>query len=438
MRFLLVLFVSALLHAQDFSALDSLVESELKANGVPGAVVAIVQGDRIAHLKGYGLANVETGEKITPDTLFRIGSTTKIFTAAAVLSLVEEGKLDLSKPISTYVKGLNPTIGSITTHQLLSHTAGLGDRGSGHGSHDDAALGLTMRALKSDMVELTPGEIFSYSSLGYWLAGFVLEEISGKPFADAVAERLFERCGMKDSTFRPLMAMTFPMAQQHEGGPGKTPKVIRPFADEVNSWPGGSAFASGRGLVSFMSAFLNGGLSAETVKHMATPHAAFPGSPDTNYGYGLVTSIDRGVRTVSHGGARIGFGSMLTMAPDQKVGVAVVANRSNAMLGRVVQKALEMTVKYGPEMSEGPPSSSSPNDVSESAGTYAGGPLRVVLSTKEESVEVTMAGKTYPVKSLGRGRFVAEGPVGYFVLVPGPDGKTRYMHTNLRALRKLN
>ncbi len=436
MLFFLVFFVSTLLGAQDFAALDSLVESELKATGTPGAVVAIVQGDRVAHLKGYGLANIETGEKITPDTLFRIGSTTKIFTAAAVLSLVNEGKLDLSKPISTYVKGLDPTIGSITTHQLLSHTAGLGDRGSGNGSHDDAALGLTMRGLKSDMIELTPGEIFSYSSLGYWLAGFVLEEISGKPFADAVAERAFERTGMKDSTFRPLMAMTYPMAQQHEGGPGKSPKVIRPFADEVNSWPGGSAFASGRGLANFMSAFLNGGLSAETVKLMSAPRAAFPGSPDTHYGYGLVTSIDRAVRTVSHGGARIGFGSMLTMAPDKKVGVAVVANRSNAMLGKVAQKALEMTVKYGPEEAEAPASSSGPN-LSESAGTYAGGPIRVVLSAKGDTVDVTMDGKTYPVKSLGGGRFVAQGPVGYFVLVPGPDGKTRYMHTNLRALRRL-
>ncbi|HYI93126.1 MAG TPA: serine hydrolase domain-containing protein [Bryobacteraceae bacterium] len=436
MLFLLVLFVSALFGGQDFTALDNLVESELKGSGAPGAVVAIVQGDRVAHLKAYGVANVETGEKMTTDTLFRIGSTTKIFTAAAVLSLVNDGKLDLSKPISTYVKGLDPAIGSITTHQLLSHTAGLGDRGSGNGSHDDAALGLTMRALKSDMIELTPGEIFSYSSLGYWLAGFVLEEISGKPFADAVTERVFEPTGMKGSTFRPLMAMTYPIAQQHEGGPEKTPKVIRPFADEANSWPGGSAFASGRGLANFMSAFLNSGLSAETIKRMSSPQAAFPGSPDTHYGYGLVTSMDRGVRTVSHGGARIGFGSMLTMAPDQKVGVAVVVNRSNAMLGKVAQKALEMTVKYGPDKAEAPPSSSGPA-ISDSAGTYVGGPIRVVLSTKDEAAEVSMDGKTYPVKSLGEGRFLAQGPVGYFVLVPGPEGKTRYMHTNLRALRRL-
>ena len=437
MRIVLALAVPAFLLAQDFTAFDSLVESELKASGTPGAAVAIVQGNRIVHLKGYGTANIETGEKITPDTLFRIGSTTKIFTAAAVLTLVDEGKLDLSKPISAYVNGLDPSIGSITTHQLLSHTAGLGDRGSGHGSHDDSALGSTMRALKGDIIELTPGEIFSYSSLGYWLAGFVLEQISGKAFSDAVDERVFQRTGMTGSTFRPLIAMTYPIAQQHEGGPGKDPKVIRPFADEANSWPGGSAFASGRGLANFMVAFLNDGLSPQLVKRMSTAHAAFPGSAGTSYGYGLVTGIDRGVHTLSHGGARIGFGSMLTMVPQQKAGVAVIANRSNAMLGRVAQKALELVVKFGPEVTETSPSQTD-FDLADSTGAYVGGPLRVLLSNRDGMVQVALDGKSYPVKSLGGGRFVAEGPVGYFVLVPGPDGKTRYMHTNLRALRKLN
>jgi CubicO group peptidase (beta-lactamase class C family) len=120
-----------------------------------------------------------------------------------------------------------------------------------------------MQSLKSETVELTPGEIFSYSSLGYWLAGYVLEQLSGKPFADAADERVFQRTGMTGSTFRPLMTMTYSMAQQHEGGPGKIPKVIRPFADEATTWPGDSAFASGRGLADFMIAFLNGGRSPQ-------------------------------------------------------------------------------------------------------------------------------------------------------------------------------
>src|SRR5688500_8850521 len=121
----------------DFSAVDALVAKEMKANGIPGVAIAVVQNDRIVYLKGYGEANVETHEKVTPATLFRIGSTTKMFTAATVLTLADQDKLDLKKPISTYVSGLDPAVGKLTTHQLLSHTAGLGDRGSGTGSHDD-------------------------------------------------------------------------------------------------------------------------------------------------------------------------------------------------------------------------------------------------------------------------------------------------------------
>jgi CubicO group peptidase (beta-lactamase class C family) len=435
MRRLIAFVVPALLCAQDFAALDDLVDKELKSSGAPGAAVAIVNGNRIAHLKGYGLSNIETGEKVTPETLFRIGSTTKIFTAAAILTLVDEGKLDLTKPIAAYAKGLDPAIASLSMHQLLSHTAGLGDRGSGHGSHDDSALGTTMRALRRDMIELTPGEIFSYSSLGYWLAGFVLEEISGQSFADAVEERVFKPAGMTGSTFRPLMAMTYPFAQQHAGGRGKTPAIIRPFADEANSWPGGSAFASAHGVANFMVAFLNGTLSPRVSKLMTTPHAPFAGSSDTSYGYGLVTSSDRGVRTVSHGGARVGFGSMLIMAPEQKAGVIVMANLSNAMLAQVAEKALETVVKFGPAESQPAPSLST-FDIAHWLGTYSGGPIRVVLSGTDEKPGVAMEGKTYPAKPLGGGRFVAEGPIGYFVLVFGRDGKTRYMHTNLRALRR--
>lgn len=428
--------LSTLLFAQDFAAVDRAVDSELKALGAPGAAVAVVHGGRVVHLKGYGTSNVETGEKVTPDTLFRIGSTTKIFTAAAVLTLASEGRLDLSKPISTYAKGLDPSVGSLTMHQLLSHTSGLGDRGSGHGSHDDGALGTTMRSLKKDILELPAGEIFSYSSLGYWLAGFVLEEMSGKPFADAVADRIFTPLGMTGSTFRPLMAMTYPFAQQHAGGPGKAPTIIRPFADETATWPGGSAFTSARGLANFMIAFLNGKLSPQIVKLMSTPHAPFPGSSGVSYGYGVVTSTERGVRTLSHGGARIGFGSMVTMAPDQNAGVAVLANLSNAMLSRVAQSALETVVKFGPEEPE-TISTSEKIDLQNSTGIYAGGPIRVTLSLADGAIQVTMDGKSYPAKPLGGTRFSAEGPVGYFVLVPGPDGRTRYMHTNLRALKRI-
>jgi CubicO group peptidase (beta-lactamase class C family) len=329
---------------------------------------------------------------------------------------------------------------------LLSHTAGLGDRDSGTGSHDDEALGATIRALDASILELPPSAIYSYSSLGYWTAGFLIESIAGKPFAEAVDERVFTPVGMTGSTFRPLMAMTYPHAQQHAGGRGVAPTVIRPFADQASSWPGGSAFASIRGLARFMMAFLNGGqlegkrvLPEKAINLMSKGQAPIPGSNTTFYTYGLVLDEDRGIRTLSHGGARIGFGSRIVMAPDQNVGVAVMGNRSNAMLAGVAHRALEMLVKFEPPEKELDATSVklSAEDLAQYAGTYAGGAIRINLSASNGALHATMDGKTHVATPLGQGRFSVDGPLGYFVLVPGRDGSVRYLHSNLRSFARL-
>lgn len=111
----------------DFSPLEQVIQEEMKAQNVPGAQVAVISGDRVVFQKGFGVANAETNEAVTPETLFRIGSTTKTFVAAAAVTLAEQSKLDLNKPIGNYAKGLHPQIARLTLHQLLSHTAGLKD-----------------------------------------------------------------------------------------------------------------------------------------------------------------------------------------------------------------------------------------------------------------------------------------------------------------------
>jgi CubicO group peptidase (beta-lactamase class C family) len=95
---------------RNFDELDKLVPTELKEKNTPGAVIAIVQGDRVIYQKAFGLANIETGAEMKPDMLFRLGSTTKMFTAAALVTLSEQKKINLNEPIGNYVKGLNPKL----------------------------------------------------------------------------------------------------------------------------------------------------------------------------------------------------------------------------------------------------------------------------------------------------------------------------------------
>ena len=102
----------------DFSPLDAIVADELRNTGTPGGAIAVVLGDRVIYTKAFGVANVETNEPVRPEMLFRLGSTTKMFTAAALVTLAEQGKVDLNAPVGSYVTGINAKVGRVTADQI--------------------------------------------------------------------------------------------------------------------------------------------------------------------------------------------------------------------------------------------------------------------------------------------------------------------------------
>lgn len=160
----------------DFSSLDKTIQEELNVTNTPGCAVAIVSGDKIVYAKGFGVANVETGQPVTPETLFMIGSTTKPFTAYTLLSMAEEGKVDINKSVGYYIKDLSPILSNVTASQLLSHTAGLKeDSGDYEKDKWDVESGLEeyIRTLNDSSFFTDPGEIFSYSNTGFSLVGYL-------------------------------------------------------------------------------------------------------------------------------------------------------------------------------------------------------------------------------------------------------------------------
>jgi CubicO group peptidase (beta-lactamase class C family) len=110
--------------AIDFSELDKIVPEELKEKNTPGAVITVISGDQVVYQKAFGVASVETNAPMQPEMLFRLGSTTKMFTAAALLTLAEKEKIKMNEPIANRVKGLNGRVGQVTPHYLLSNSAG--------------------------------------------------------------------------------------------------------------------------------------------------------------------------------------------------------------------------------------------------------------------------------------------------------------------------
>src|SRR6185295_8763701 len=229
----------------DFTELEKLVPEELKERNTPGVVIAIVSGDRVVYQKAFGVANIETGAPMLPEMLFRLGSTTKMFTAAALVSLSEQNKINLNEPIGNRMKGLDARIAALTPHYLLSNSAGIRDFAAPVISNDDAALGNMVRNWKDDIFFAGQGDIYSYSSAGFWLSGFVVEDIYGKFYGDAMTELLFKPIGMERTTLRPLMAMTYPFASPHQPVEGR-PTIVRPFFNNVAMWPAGSIFSNAK------------------------------------------------------------------------------------------------------------------------------------------------------------------------------------------------
>jgi CubicO group peptidase (beta-lactamase class C family) len=438
MRLLWLLMVALCAPGQDFTSLEQTVRDELVRARVPGASVAIVKGDRVIYSKGFGTANIETGEAVRPEMLFRLGSTTKMLTATALVGLSLEGKIDLGAPIGKYITGLPPAISTITANQLLSHTAGIHDEAPMYGSHDDSALGAGIHKWTDDWLFTKPGRIYSYANPGYWMAGYLVETLSGKPYADAMAERVFQACGMKQTTLRPFAAMTYPLAQGHDERAGKL-EIPRPAADNAASWPAGSVFSCAPDLARYVIAFLNDGMldgkramDPRIFALMSTPHAELPGG-DGSYGYGLTIHDVRGIHMVEHSGSRMGYGSAIRMAPEQRVAVIVLANKTGASLPASSEKAMELMVPLKPRATAARRVLEvSADDLRRYPGTYRNGDTRIEVTARDGRLYVKRAtGSEVALTKVGDGRFTQEGGAGSFVFVDGG-----YVHNGGRSFAR--
>jgi CubicO group peptidase (beta-lactamase class C family) len=438
----------------DFAQLETVAFEELKKTNTPGAAVAVVSGDRMVFAKGFGVANIETGAPITPGTLFRIGSVTKMFTAAVLVALAENGRFKLDEPIGKYVKGLNLKLSQVTAHQLISHTAGMTDESpSDYGSHDDSALAAYVRSLKEDHFFTEPGRIFSYSNPGFDVAGFLIEEVGGRPYADQMSERLFKPLGMNSTTFRPTVAMTYPLSQGHQGSGRAKTSVIRPFGDNVAGWPDGFMFSSVNDLARFAIAFMDSGridgkqvltpaVITKLSKSYADLHSRF-GFEDGRYGYGLFVHHHRGVRVVWHAGLLPGFGALLQMVPAHRFAVIVIANRSSSLLNETAEKAMELLLPLEAK-AEAKPRQTLPitdAEISEYIGTYANKPEGAEILVKQGRLFLKRKDGELPITKISDYHFSITKPdeleAEEFVLVPGADGKTEYLHMGRHALRRV-
>jgi len=319
--------------------LEQCVADVMQSSRIPGLALAIISDRTILYARGFGVTSLEDGgQPVTPQTLFRIGSTTKSLTGTAAMRLVEQGQLDLDAPIRTYIdwfKLRDPGAADVVTlRMLLSHTAGLPTDWEVYDQHDPAALA---RHVHEDVprypLVAAPGTQFEYSNVGTNIVGYLIEVVTNKPFAAAMQDLVFDPLEMRRTTFDPTVAMTYPLAQGHvlteEGSIG----VYHQFADHTAHYPAGFTISTVLDMANFAIMHLDRGrfhgqqlLTHESVALMHTAHTAF--RKPAGEGYGLTFMIEqyRGVRLVGHSGSIPYFHSRLYLAPDAGVAVIAVAN----------------------------------------------------------------------------------------------------------------
>ena len=296
------------------------------------------------------MADAETGAPVTPDTLFQIGSVTKSFTAAALLTAASQGAIALDQPVAAFVSGLTPCVGAPTLTQLLSHTGGLIDEPAEFGPQGEEGLGAYQRAWTNEYCLLPPGRAFSYSNSWFSLAGLALQEVDQKPFAEAMRAPVLAPLGMTRTTFRPIEAMTWPLAVGHRKNTAGKFDVVRPLANDARLWPAGTLYSSANEMARFVTALMNDGkvdgkqgLPAGVAARMRSVAVAIP-TTHQEYGHGLF--IGRGRVEFGHGGTMTGYVAQLSIEdpaafasqhPRPRIGVVVLTNGDGVNPTRLVE-----------------------------------------------------------------------------------------------------
>jgi CubicO group peptidase (beta-lactamase class C family)/D-alanyl-D-alanine dipeptidase len=331
-------------------AIETLVERERIDAGIPGFSIAIVEDQSVIWAKGFGHADHAKSRPATPDTVYRVGSVSKLFTDIAVMQLVEEGKIDIDAPVTKYLpkfKPANQFDKPITLRHLMSHRSGL-IREPPVGNYFDPeppTLEKTVASLNGIPLVYEPGTKIKYSNAAIAVVGLVVQKVDGRPFAQAIRERVLKPLGMTASDFEltPAIKNDLAGAQMwtYHGRDFPAPTF------ELGEAPAGCMYSTVNDLAKFVSAMFARKVTVkpETLKTMLTPQFDKP-EAKTGFGLGFMLADLDDHKRVGHGGAIYGFSTEVAFHPEEKLGVIVIANKdvTNRVTTRIADAALRNLV----------------------------------------------------------------------------------------------
>ena len=253
-------------HVEIAGRLSEYIEHQIADKGIPSIAIALIDGNQVVWANAFGIANPETGERATVDTIYRVGSISKLFTDIGIMQLVERGEIDLDAPVTDYLPGFrpeNPFETPITLRQLMSHRSGL-VREPPVGNYFDAtgtSLAETVASLNPTRIVYPPQSQTKYSNAGIATVGYVLEHLSGEPFAEYLKRSVLVPMGLEDSAFAPNPEIDRRLAHalmwSYDGHTFPAPTF------ELGMSPAGSMYSTVLDMSRFMGVMFNDGLGPE-------------------------------------------------------------------------------------------------------------------------------------------------------------------------------
>jgi len=327
---LLLVLLATTAPADTLGRVDEFVRAEMAREKVPGVAVAVMDHGEVVKAEGYGYANVEHGVPVRPDTVFQSGSLGKQFTAATVMTLVEEGKLALDDPIAKYFPEAPPAFRAITLRHLLTHTSGIPDytEGTIDLRRDYTEDELARMAFGLEL-EFAPGSRWNYSNTGYLMLGVVVRRASGRFYGDVLRDRVFQPLGMKtariisEEDIVPHRAAGYRLV----GGELKNQEWVAP---KLNTTADGSLYFTVLDLIAWEKGLRSGAVLKPPSWAAVFQPVRLNSGRSYPYGFGWVIDEVAGQTVVGHGGSWQGFKTQLTRYLGRDLTIIVLANLAEA------------------------------------------------------------------------------------------------------------
>jgi len=342
-----VCFVAPILGAAQplETQVDQLLSAQYKPGG-PGATALIAKNGKVIYRKAFGKANLELNVPMKPENVFELGSITKQFTAVAILMLQEQGKLSVDDDITKYLPDYPVKGKKITIHQLLNHTSGIKSYTDMPSFIKMARTDMTptelINTFKNEPMDFEPGEQWNYNNSGYIILGFIIEKVSGKTYADFIAENIFKKLGMTSSSYGSMSAIIPNRASGYQ--PTETGYVNADYLSLSLPYAAGSLMSNVDDMFLWSQAIHNNTLIKKESKQKAFINTALNNGKPTYYGYGWGPNDINGSATLEHGGGIFGYNTMGIYVPGDNVYVLVMTNSNGNSPDGVATKMAALAV----------------------------------------------------------------------------------------------